>query len=137
MFRRFGLLCAVLAIFSIAGGQWAVLQSVAWAQMVVDYSQRSGSFTVGIKQTFDGQHACQLCQAIQAEKSKAKDQTATSGATNDAKVKALATDGCVPIPERTAVGVMLFCAVCSDFSNRVEPPPTPPPRRVSLAACRL
>ena len=68
--RKLGLVFAALALFSIAGGHWAVLQSVAWAEMLHDYTQRTGSIAVAVEQTFDGQHPCELCQQIQVAKAK-------------------------------------------------------------------
>lgn len=64
LFRKAGLLCAALAMFAIAGGHWAVLQSVAWAQMLTDYARASGSVVTAVEQTFDGEHPCDLCRRI-------------------------------------------------------------------------
>jgi hypothetical protein len=55
-----------LLIFTI-GGQWAVLQSFAWMGMLIDYS-RYASVSEAIVKTFDGQHPCNLCKAIDAGK---------------------------------------------------------------------
>ncbi len=69
MFRRSGLLLAALALFTIAGGHWAVLQSVAWAQMLRDYS-REASVSVAITKTFSGEYPCGMCRKIaEAKKS--------------------------------------------------------------------
>ena len=134
VFRRLGLLSAALACFCIAGGQWTVLQGVAWARMVADYSQASGSLVTGIAQTFDGQHACNLCLAIQAAKSKAHQEKAASfGAKEDAKVKALPVE-VVALVQRTSAEIVFARFNAPNMAARVEPPPTPPPRRIVLAA---
>jgi hypothetical protein len=100
--RRIGLLVVALAFFSIAGGQWAVVQSVAWAEMLRDYTHQTGSVAVAVKQTFDGQHLCPLCRQIQAAKSQQrKESPAAPGAKDDAKVKAIAAD---PIPRPAGAG---------------------------------
>ena len=73
--RKLGLLFAALALFSIAGGHWAVLQSVAWAEMLHDYTQRTGSVAVAVEQTFDGAHPCELCREIATSKAKEQKQS--------------------------------------------------------------
>ena len=134
VFRRSGLLFAALACFCLAGGQWTVLQGVAWVRMVANYSQASGSLVTGIEQTFDGQHACDLCRTIQAAKSKAHQESAASfGAKEDAKVKALLVSA-VPLAERTAAKVAFAHPAAPQVAARAEQPPTPPPRRSLLAA---
>jgi hypothetical protein len=61
---RFSLL---FLAFWIMGGQWLMLQSVAWVNMVRDYSQNQ-SLSQALKKTFDGNHPCPLCRYIQKEK---------------------------------------------------------------------
>ncbi len=63
MFRQLGLLLAALALFAIAGGHWAVLQSVAWGQMLADYS-RDASFSTAVQKTFSGKYPCGMCKTI-------------------------------------------------------------------------
>ena len=52
-----------LALFMIAGGHWAMLQSVAWAGMVKDFSH-TGSIAEAVTKTFDGKHPCSMCKKI-------------------------------------------------------------------------
>ena len=133
--RKLGLLFAALAFFSIAGGHWAVLQSVAWAGMLHDYAQRTGSVAVAVEQTFDGQHPCELCREIQVVKSKEQKGSPLSLTTkDDAKVKALAADSLLRPFVRTATEVCFPRAVSGFGSGRTEQPPTPPPRRGTFAA---
>ena len=135
VFRKLGLVCAALAFFSIAGGHWAVLQSVAWAEMLHSYSQRSGSVAVAVEQTFDGQHPCELCQQIRAGRAKEHKESPTAPTTkDDAKVKALVADPVLPALARTAGAISFPRAVFVPASSRAEQPPTPPPRRNLFAA---
>ena len=60
------LLASFAALVVIGGGHWAALQTVAWAQMIVDYTRDSGSLRQGVAQTFDGEHPCELCRQISA-----------------------------------------------------------------------
>jgi hypothetical protein len=63
-----------LAMFSIAGGQWAVLQSVAWAGMLRDYSRGAG-FGAAVEKTFSGKYPCAMCCKI-ADAQKKQEQSA-------------------------------------------------------------
>ena len=67
---------AVVLALSI-GLHWTLLQTVAWAGMVVTYS-RDGSFTQAIEKTLDGQHPCHLCTEIEKAKKEEKKQEAKS-----------------------------------------------------------
>jgi hypothetical protein len=64
MRSRFGIFFGALAFLQILGGHWALLQTSAWVGMIVQYSQRDG-LTAGLAQTFDGEHPCPVCKAIQ------------------------------------------------------------------------
>jgi hypothetical protein len=61
-------ICILLAI---TGGQWMLLQSAAWAGMIVS-NLRHDSLKTAVSQTFDGQHPCPLCKAIEAGKKSEK-----------------------------------------------------------------
>lgn len=39
----------------------------AWGKMIVDYSAENG-LVEGVKQTFDGEHPCELCNSIATAK---------------------------------------------------------------------
>ena len=135
VFRKLGLVFAALALFSIAGGHWAVLQSVAWAEMLHNYTQRTGSVAVAVEQTFDGQHPCELCQQIQVAKAKEhKEAPAAPAKKDDAKVKALLSNSLLRpfVPMAQAATIPPTLSICGP--SRTEQPPTPPPRRGALAA---
>ena len=119
----------------MAGGQWAVLQSVAWARMLAEYSQQSGSVAQGLERTFDGQHPCNLCRAIQTGKSKEhKESSPVPGTKEDGKVKAWLTEAPTPAAERVIAAAEFAREGESEFTSRAEAPPTPPPRRALPAA---
>jgi len=69
MLRAVGYPLLFAAMFSIAGGHWAVLQSVAWTGMIVEYSKDSTLGAALIK-TFGGKAPCEMCKTIDAEKQK-------------------------------------------------------------------
>lgn len=62
-----------LALFLVLGGPWAVLQTVAWTNMVIDYAQQA-PVSEALAKTFDGNHPCGLCKKI----TKAKESERTS-----------------------------------------------------------
>lgn len=53
----------VAALFAATGGHWAVLQTVAWSSMLVQYSH-GANLASAVQQTFDGRHPCALCKKI-------------------------------------------------------------------------
>jgi hypothetical protein len=66
--RRSGRVVALTALFFIAGGHWAALQTVAWTSMLWTYSQSDGSLLEAARKTFDGAHPCGLCDSIREAK---------------------------------------------------------------------
>jgi hypothetical protein len=64
-------LLILVCCLHLCGGQYGVMQMFAWATMIVDYSAEKG-LKEGIKDTFDGNHPCELCCSI--EKSKKEDR---------------------------------------------------------------
>lgn len=63
MVRKVASFCISFALFLVMGGPWAVLQTVAWTKMMVDYS-RGASVAEAVAKTFDGEHPCSLCKKI-------------------------------------------------------------------------
>jgi hypothetical protein len=61
----------LFTLLALTGGQWVVLQSAAWAGMLVS-NLRKGPIPTAISQTFDGQHPCPICMAIQQGKKSEK-----------------------------------------------------------------
>lgn len=69
MLRLSGYPLIFFAMFSIAGGHWAVLQTVAWTGMVVEYSKGS-TLGASLAKTFGGKAPCKMCRTIEAGKEK-------------------------------------------------------------------
>ena len=53
------------------GAPWIALQSVAWAAMLVEYSQDE-SVAKAVAKTFDGDHPCDLCKHVRVKQSEKK-----------------------------------------------------------------
>ena len=67
MFVRIGKIFVIVALVTMLGAHWAVLQTVAWTKMLAD-NLHSGSFQAAVEKTFDGKHLCPICKAIAAGK---------------------------------------------------------------------
>jgi hypothetical protein len=64
MRSRLAVLFCSLALLQILGGHWAFLQTGAWVGMIVQYSRQAG-LKAGLARTFDGEHPCPICKAIE------------------------------------------------------------------------
>ncbi len=69
--KKFGHLFLILALLGATGGHWAVLQTIAWADMLATNLQTE-SVSDAITKTFDGAHPCKLCKQISAGKKEEK-----------------------------------------------------------------
>jgi hypothetical protein len=63
----------IVALLTAVGGQWALLQSAAWASMFAKYVQHD-SVSVALSKTFDGVHPCALCKVVDKATSDSKKQ---------------------------------------------------------------
>jgi hypothetical protein len=57
----------IVALMISIGAHWGVLQVAAWANMINVYSEEKGLWE-GLKDTFDGEHPCEMCKKLGAEK---------------------------------------------------------------------
>jgi len=118
-----GATACLLALFISAGGHWAVLQSVAYTRMLIEFAQQD-SWCTAVKKTLDDRYACSLCPKIR------------DGCDNERK--APSKPGEIHQPEFLMESGSLICfaplvvaevtfvpARQVDFSNA---PPKPPPR---------
>lgn len=120
VFAKCGKFFVVSALVLLIGGQWTLLQSVAWIRMTIENSQTL-PFKQALIKTFDGQHPCCLCKIVaSAKKSEKKEQT-----------------------DKPTTKLDLFCfsnsfkfaviqygpihPVISHWTARLDSPPTPPP----------
>lgn len=71
MFTRLGHALLIVALVAALGGHWAVLQTVAWTNMLAA-NLRTDSLEIAVAKTFDGSHPCGLCKEISAGKTAEK-----------------------------------------------------------------
>ena len=119
---RFSRWLLIAALFLAIGGHWAVLQTVAWASMIVDYS-REGALTEAMQKTFDGRHPCQICTEIQKNRQSEKKQESLLLAK---KVELFDQHiAKIVFPSDDSISL----AISDSFSSaRFLAPPVPPPR---------
>lgn len=126
VFVRLGHIFLILALLGATGGHWAVLQSLAWADMLAQNLQTE-SVSAAITKTFDGQHPCKMCKQIAAGKKAEKKQSVPF------EIKKLEF-----INERP---VLVFAApqsfrlapvLCSHLTGLPHRPSVPPPRSFAV-----
>jgi hypothetical protein len=122
--RAIGLPLVCLAMFSVAGGHWAVLQTIAWAKMLRDYS-RSDSIAVAVKKTFGGEYPCDLCLRVEEGRQKEEKAPATVKLDKKAEVFFVAARAAVKEPACHPFSYLVPDDLLS--SSRSDPPPTPVP----------
>jgi hypothetical protein len=123
MARRLFQLSIAAALIIAVGGHWAMLQSVAWVGMALNYAQ-TDSLEVALKKTFDGQHPCKLCLAVKEGKQQEQKQTFL-------KIESKLDFLCFarfsfvhpPLP------YVMLSPPAEPALTRPHSPPTPPPRR--------
>lgn len=120
MRRLFQILVTFTLCLSV-GVHWGLMQTVAWAGMIVRYTQ-SASFPQALEMTLDGKHPCKLCKIVQAGRAKERqEQSETPGKKLDPWI---ASDSVT----------LIFTAAPSECIElppaglfRLYPPPVPPP----------
>jgi hypothetical protein len=123
--RRLTLFVVLVAFTFSCGGQWPVLQCVAWANMVREYSGMV-PLSQALQMTFSGQYPCPLCKAI-AEK---KQEENTKLAITFKHEKKLFSQNLVVEARSIAISRQTFAVREPFFQTRSEAPPIPPPRFV-------
>jgi hypothetical protein len=127
--RAAGGVACIVTLLAMLGGHWLVLQSFAWARMIVIYS-RQGSLQSALSKTFDGKHPCGLCVSIHEGRQKEQQQeTQKLPWVKSDKMPELFCNGRrmdAPLPPAAATAAVA-CVPCwhADF---IDSPPTPPPR---------
>jgi hypothetical protein len=117
-------LCVVLVAFVFScGGQWPVLQAVAWANMIREYSEMV-PLTQAIAMTFSGQYPCELCKIV-AEKKESDNAKVATLFQHEKKLFFSGLRVAVPFP---AIFSQDFVIPTQFLVTRAEVPPTPPPR---------
>lgn len=121
--KALGLPFICLAMFAVAGGHWALLQSVAWGQMLYTYSQGDG-FVAGAKKTFSGEAPCSMCKKIAEAKKQEEKAPPTFKIDKKTDISLVCFAPLVPWPTSNDRD---FHPFDDKYSVRLEAPPTPVP----------
>ena len=119
-----------VALFMVAGGHWAMLQSVAWAGMVKDFS-RTGSLTEAVSKTFDGKHPCAMCKKIAS--AKAHEEKAPASVKVDKKSEVFVKASGAVLPEPASQSYEYGSAPFVLMPELFFAPPVPVPIRALLS----
>ena len=121
--RRLTLVVVLVAFVFSCGGQWPVLQCIAWVNMIREYSEMV-PLAEAVQMTLSGQYPCALCKAI-AEKKQSGDTKTAALVKHEKK---MLSHPLVAAGGRTTVSPQFFEVAEQFLNTRSEPPPTPPPR---------
>jgi hypothetical protein len=128
--RAFGLGVAALATFQLSGLHVMMWQCVAWANMIVDYSQTSGLLTA-VGETFDGDHPCALCKQIAQSDAESKSHQAKFLDYSFQGLKAVRTEALAPMKAPSILRqAFIFPGSDRSLPSLATRPPIPPPRSV-------
>jgi hypothetical protein len=128
LFHIAGHAACFIALFAMLGGHWAVLQSIAWTRMLVEFSKQD-SLSIAMAKTFDGKHPCPMCLMIREGRQQEERQHKDASLIKTEKMQDFILDHrptlfpFTPAASRDAVPTVP--RLRADF---VESPPTPPPR---------
>ena len=123
MLLRLGKVLVIFTFVAALNAHWALLQTVAWTTMLAG-NLHSCSLYDAMARTFDGQHPCPLCKAIDAaRKSEQKNQIVLVTQKLDF----------LPVPGRLILTAPTPVEIPSPdtFAAFIpQKPPVPPPREI-------
>lgn len=120
--RRFTLFVVLVAFTVSCGGQWPVLQCIAWANMIREYSEMV-PMTEAVQMTFSGHYPCALCKAI-AEKKNSEQQKSFVLAKYDKKF----LTSIAVCSFRLQSSEIVYFETTGSLRFRSDAPSVPPPR---------
>lgn len=120
--RRLTHIIMLAAFVFSCGGEWYVLQAVAWVKMLHDYSQVV-PFTEAVTMTFSGEYPCEICKALEEKKQSDDDNFCSLEKFEKKFFPPIAFELVSPTSTSFEYGKFV-----NSLSVRAETPPTPPPR---------
>jgi hypothetical protein len=124
-FERTGALLALLAMLLASGSHWVALQTVAFGSMLVRFSQ-SVPLGEAVTMTFDGEHPCPLCHAVQEGRQQEEEQRPVLGLDSRIDLALVTPDR--GLPPRIVAAKDLVSPPVFAWLARTEGPPKPRPR---------
>ncbi len=130
MLRRFQLCCVLVAWLLATGGQWHVVQSVAWVRMIANYA-RTMPLDEAVRLTFTADNMCGVCELVSAaQQQSGHNEVLPVGTSLDTKAPLTFP----PRPDNFFVTVSAPKWSLSDQALPVSErsaPPLPPPRALA------
>jgi hypothetical protein len=123
--QKLGQIAVAVAMFSIIGGHWAVLQTVAWTAMIIEGS-RTSSLAVAVSETFRGDKPCSLCHAVQEGRKQEQNLPATIQA--DKKIDKFLARSPATVPPPAPTHFRYPLVPRETLPSRTPEPPVPVPR---------
>jgi hypothetical protein len=126
------IILVLMGCVHLCGGPQGLAQCVAWAGMLVNYSQQA-TVAEAVEMTFDGKHPCRLCLAIQ-EAEKKSDPAKPAPLPSSSELMKLCKDMLPPELIRTSPGIVAGERETAPGSmdavgfRRSDAPSLPPPR---------
>ena len=121
--RRASQYLLIGALFVSMGGHLLIFQTIAWGNMLADFSSK-GSFSEAMDKTFDGEHPCPLCKAV--KKSKGEEDKKPLLKSEMKMEMALPVPVKVPLPRSTEVAFSVtgYSGTFTDvyLGVRMQPP---------------
>lgn len=117
----------VLGLMVSIGMHTVVIQSAAWAGMLVSYSLQNGSVTQAVADTFDGAHPCPLCHLAKKTENTSSDDKQAPKAEGKVKLHLIA-EATPPFVIDVLPPPVYFPAAEARPCVIRQTPDTPPPR---------
>lgn len=123
-FQKALLLCCALYL---SGAHWMILQTAAWTGMLVSRAQQ-GSVAEAVETTFDGEHPCRMCSAIETGQKKEQEQEREFPALKKIQELKFVEVARTEVPVRESGEVLCWREFAQAGIVRADAPLTPPPR---------
>ncbi|SKA85992.1 hypothetical protein SAMN02745166_01232 [Prosthecobacter debontii] len=112
----------VAAVCLSLGLQWTMLQGIAWTGMLITFASE-GSLMEAVSKTFDGEHPCPLCKAVEAGQKHDQQKSADAPKKKMEAILVFAIQTVAP-----ASKIEAFPQFIQQGERRAMMPPRQPPR---------
>jgi hypothetical protein len=121
--RRCAILLVLVAFIFSSGGEWAMLQCIAWGNMIREYSGMV-PLAQAVEMTFSGEYPCALCKVI-AEKKQSENSKLAVLIKPEKLISTLVFSY---LPRVAMLAPQIYFEQEIFLQTRSDVPPTPPPR---------
>lgn len=132
--RQLRSLLVVMLVLSLGVGT-TVIQVIGWATMIPTQLAKTGSVTEAVENTFDGEHACPMCEiaAVKREAESSQQDEPSPSQPEKKKAKAAYTLSFLPSFKlyAPASNTFPYPQGSPKYSSRSGSPDTPPPQFLS------